>query len=371
MKTSVQKELTNKGIKPTLYDPRVKERKRLDIRGVQVMQKELESIHPLIGFSHVIPKKPELLTNIDTRYGPVVIGSPLSFHLSSLEFNFTVVTNLEPAVNPAQADSSDIYKVSLPFHFPDLPEAVHFSTVQQTFIEHLRVTHQESIDIEKRTVKQRECDEWIKHRKNRLGSSVCHRIYVRKRSFNNLAKELNQPFKPLDEIPAIQQRKLKHGIKFEPVAREKYYDVMKHYLKRPITLRETGMVIPPCMFWLEGSPDGLVIDPCSSSGKIGTIEMKCPEGKKNHTPEEAMQDESFYIELVDGEPNLKNDHHLGYYTQVQLVMGFCGLEWVDFVVYLFKGMIITRVPFNKDYFDQVVCKVNIFYVKWFLPQVMA
>ena len=29
---------------------------------------------------------------------------------------------------------------------------------------------------------------------------------------------------------------------------------------------------------------------------------------------------------------LKKDHHLGYYTQVQLVLGFCGLEWVDFVV---------------------------------------
>ena len=128
-------------------------------------------------FFHVIPKKPELLTNIDTRYGPVVIGSPLSFHLSSLEFNFTVVTNLEPAVNPAQADSSDIYKVSLPFHFPDLPEAVHFGNVQNKFIEHLRVTQQESIEIEKRTVKQRECDEWIKRRKNRLRSSVCHRIY--------------------------------------------------------------------------------------------------------------------------------------------------------------------------------------------------
>ena len=99
--------------------------------------------------------------------------------------------------------------------------------------------------------------------------------------------------------------------------------------------------------------------------------MKCPEGKKNHTPEEAMQDESFYIELVDGKPNLKKDHYLGYYTQVQVVMGFCGLERVDFVVYLFKGMIITRVPFNKDYFNQVVCKVNIFYVKWFLPQVMT
>ena len=200
---------------------------------------------------------------------------------------------------------------------------------------------------------------------------MCHRVYVRKRSFNNLAKELNQLFNPLDEMPAFQQKKLKHGIKFEPMAREKYYDVTKHYLKRPIILREIGMVIPPSMFWPEGSPDGLVIDPCSSSGKIGTIELKFPEGKKNHTPQEAMEDDLFYIELVDDKPNLKKDHHLGYYNQVQLVMGFCGLQWVDFVVYLFKGMIITRVLFDKDYFDQVVCKASTFYVKWFLPQLMA
>ena len=235
MSTSVQKELTNRGIKPTLYDPRVKERQKLYISGVQVMQKELESIDPLIGFSHVIPKRPELASNIDTKYGLQVIRSPLSFHLSALEFNFTVVTNLEPAVNFAEADSSDICKVNLPYQFPDLPEAVHFNTAQKNFIEHLRVTCQESIDIENKTVKQRECDEWITHRKNRLGSSVCHRIYVRKRSFNNLAKELNQPFKPLDELPVFQQKKLKHGIKFEPMARDKYYDVMEHYLKRPIT----------------------------------------------------------------------------------------------------------------------------------------
>ena len=172
-------------------------------------------------------------------------------------------------------------------------------------------------------------------------------------------------------MPAFQQKKFKHGIKFEPVARDKYYDVMKHYLRRPITLRETGMVIPPSIFWLEGSPDGLVIDPCSSSRKIGTIELKCPEGKKNHTSQEAMEDELVHIELTDGKPNLKKDNHLGYYTQVQLVMGFCGLQWVDFVVHLFKGMIITRVPIDKDYFDQVVCNANTLYVKWFLPQLMA
>ena len=133
------------------------------------MQKEFESIHPLIGFSHVIPKTTELLSKIDTtKNGPLFIGSPLSFHLSALEFNFTVVTNLEAAVNLAQADPSDIYKVNLPYQFPGLPEAVHFNTAQENFIEHLRVTHQESTDIEKRTVKQRECDEWIKRCKKSL-----------------------------------------------------------------------------------------------------------------------------------------------------------------------------------------------------------
>ena len=80
-----------------------------------------------------------------TKYGPLFIGSPLSFHLSALEFNFTVVTNLKPAVNLAQADPSDIYKVNLPYQFPDLPEAVHFNTAQENFIEHLSVTHQESL----------------------------------------------------------------------------------------------------------------------------------------------------------------------------------------------------------------------------------
>lgn len=83
-------------------------------------------------------------------------------------------------------------KVNWQFHFLDLPEALYFSAVQKYFIKHLRVTDQESTDIKKRTIKQRECDAWIKHRKNRLGSSLCHNtVHVRKQSFNNCAKELN------------------------------------------------------------------------------------------------------------------------------------------------------------------------------------
>ena len=96
----------------------------------------------------------------------------------------------------------------------------------------------------------------------------CVTIHGRKQSFNNCAKELNQPLKPQDEMPVIQQRKLRLGILLEPVERE-HYDVAKDYFKRPITLRDFGMLIPPCIFCLEGSPGGLVIALCSSSGKRG------------------------------------------------------------------------------------------------------
>ena len=70
MSTSVQKELSNRGIKSTLYDPRVMENQRLNIPRVEAMQKKLESINPLIGFSHIIPKKLESLKNINTKFGP-------------------------------------------------------------------------------------------------------------------------------------------------------------------------------------------------------------------------------------------------------------------------------------------------------------
>ena len=76
------------------------------------------------------------------------------------------------------------------------------------------------------------------------------------------------------------------------------------------------MVIAPDMFWLEGSP-------LSSPGKVGTIELKCPEERKNHISQQAIEDESF--KLVDGKPHLKVDRHLKYNTQVQVVTGFRGL----------------------------------------------
>lgn len=121
------------------------------------------------------------------------------------------------------------------------------------------------------------------------------------------------------------------------------------------------MVITPNMFSLEDSP-------FFSPGKVGIIELKCPEGRKNHFSQQAIRDESF--KLVDGKPHLKKDRHFNNNTQVQVVMGFCRLQWIDFVVYPFKAMNNTRVALDKDYFYHVAPEANTF-AKWFLPQAMA
>jgi len=126
MNTSVNKVIANRGINPTTYDPRVKEKQQLDVPRVKEMEIKLQSIDPLIDFSHVIPNKLELLNSIDTKWGAFLIGSPLSFHLSAVDFNYKVITSLE-LEDLAQTDiydHPDVCKVNLPQKFPELPEPV-------------------------------------------------------------------------------------------------------------------------------------------------------------------------------------------------------------------------------------------------------
>ena len=76
----------------------------------------------------------------------------------------------------------------------------------------------------------------------------------------------------------------------------------------------------------------------------------------------------FYVHYDnDGKLQLKKTHQYGYFTQIQMAMGLSNVEFCDFVVFTFKGMIIVRVPFEKNYFQEVVKKLNWFYKSYMLP----
>ena len=49
------------------------------------------------------------------------------------------------------------------------------------------------------------------------------------------------------------------------------------------------------------------------------------------SPEELLTDENVYMWSLNGFPELKKDHSHGYYSQIQMAMGLCGLSFWDFV----------------------------------------
>ena len=53
---------------------------------------------------------------------------------------------------------------------------------------------------------------------------------------------------------------LKHGRRYEPVAKRKYCAIVEYKMKRSIFLRETGLVKQPVLFLLGANPDGLIYD---------------------------------------------------------------------------------------------------------------
>ena len=60
--------------------------------------------------------------------------------------------------------------------------------------------------------------------------------------------------KPELELSSSTREAFKYGKTYEPIARNKYIDVMKYCFDRDIDVCETGIVIQPNLFWLVASP---------------------------------------------------------------------------------------------------------------------
>lgn len=227
-------------------------------------------------------------------------------------------------------------------------------------------TKLEARKLERETTSQASCELWHLTRKHKITSSKAHKVLIRQRNFENLITEFTSQ-KKNHELPKSMKDNFEHGKRYEPIARKLYENVMNYHLKHVCSVRETGCVVQPNLPWLLASPDGLVID-CE---EIGLIEIKCPKTKANHTVDQLLADEKFYVgKLKDGTLYLKKAHSYGYYTQIQMAMGMCGLSFCDFIVYTFKTIIIIRTAFDKEYFTNLVSKLNKFYEKYLLKHIL-
>ena len=104
----------------------------------------------------------------------------------------------------------------------------YLSEGQRKLLSSLEVSLDEAKNVERMMVRQRSCKEWFRYREKRLSSSNIHRIFIRKRQFDNLAKQLAGTLSK--KLSDFARRKLKHGVQYEGTAREKCHDILNYCL---------------------------------------------------------------------------------------------------------------------------------------------
>lgn len=149
------------------------------------------------------------------------------------------------------------------------------------------------------------------------------------------------------------------GSEHEDLARDEYLAVKR--VELPFTfganqddmvvaidVEECGLVINPERAWMGNSPDGIItLTRESGAQEKGLLEIKCPFGKKFYRPDPVP---------------------IYYKAQVQGTMGNMGLAWCDFVVWTPTGMEVTHMPFEPDFWSNVLLPgVTSFYFDRYLP----
>ena len=134
-------------------------------------------------------------------------------------------------------------------------------------------------------------------------------------------------------------------------------------LNRDVQLREAGFVIHPHLPWNVTTPDDLISDASKNNDAAGILRIACPRSLRNSDIEDILSDPNFFIEENKGVLVLKRNYHEEHFTNCQLQMGLCGASFCDIAVFVFKGMIIMRICFQKDLFVELIHKINNFYKK--------
>ena len=169
---------------------------------------------------------------------------------------------------------------------------------------------------------------------------------------------------------SVSAPSIRWGRENEQNARKAYAKYMQENNHPHLCTIRAGFVIHPQHGWLGCSPDDWVADPDCAADPHGTVEYRCPYSAREMTPEEAcIGIKGFFCTLQNGKVTLRRNHN--YYYQVQGALGVTARKWCDFVVWTPQGISTERIPFDQEFWDSMMPKLERFFDTAILPELAA
>lgn len=233
----------------------------------------------------------------------------------------------------------------------------NISALENDFYDnHVLIDKTRATEICVKTLHQSKSDLWFTERKIRISASRAHSIKTRKKDHEKLLNTLMNP----KLLHGRGLRNVTFGSKLEKTALDKYTNSYDR------TVAGCGLIIHLTQPWLCASPDGIVM----MNGKPERVlEIKCPISCKEKPIVGEIGDinVSYIIKNSRGNLELKQSHT--YFTQCQLLMYCCGVDFCDFFIYTENHIsILIEIQRNDMFLKGCIEKLQQFYFTHYLKE---
>lgn len=204
------------------------------------------------------------------------------------------------------------------------------------------ITSSQIVEIEQKTLQQKDNKEWASERCKRITSSNFGRVCLAtdQTDFSKLAYSLTTSSNP-------KSKYLKHGHQYEPVAVDKFEEDEK------VKTKKCGLFVSKSHPFLGASPDRLL-------GDDTLVEVKCPWTAKDQeiTPVTVP-----WLQLNNCELELDKKH--SYYYQIQGQLFCTGRVRCILVVYTFIERKYIEITRDESFISEMIETLTGFYNKYF------
>ena len=223
----------------------------------------------------------------------------------------------------------------------------------------MKVTQAEVDYLEETTIKQSESPVWHEQRIGRVTASVTHSVLHTKidAPAPSIIKKICYPEKRHLNTPAVLW-----GRDNENEAIKNFTDAVTQG-HTECKVEKTGMRICEDKPFIGASPDAVV--KCTCHGK-GVVEVKCPYKYKDSTIAEILASKD---SCLNQSLELKHGHP--YFSQVQQQMLVFQCDLCYFVLWTTKQCVITTVLRDNNFLTDLISKVENFWTRHCLPELLT